>query len=189
MFEIHLTTNTDNIDKFKEDCRQIGLKPLLIELYGKYDTYQQVMTSSSYRHSKIDEELTQTISNLSGFGYKINRVKVEVNPNNYEGDRKITYLESHLRVKVNKTTEGLLNTICSENDFHKSNNAFKVIDGENYYMMATLRDYQIDLDTFNSKIDKFKKILTENNLSFDKIEIEGCVIDTNVDLDSKWLIK
>jgi hypothetical protein len=54
-------------------------------------------------------------------------------------------------------------------------------------MMATLRDYQIDLDTFNSKIDKFKKILTENNLSFDKVEIEGCVIDSNVDLDNKWL--
>ena len=187
MFEIHLTSSTDNIAQFKEHCNQIGLKPLLIELYGKYDTYQQVMTSSSYKHSKIDDELAEAISKLTNLGYKISRVKVEVNPNGYTGEKKIIYLESHLRVIVNKTNESLLDRICKENDFHKSKNAFKTIDNENYYMMAKLRDYQIDLDNFNSKINKFKAILTENNLIFDKIEIEGCVIDSNTDLDNKWL--
>ena len=180
MFEIHLTTNTDSIIKFKEDCKQIGLKPLLIELYGKNDTYQQVMTSSSYKHLKVDEELTKSISNLTKLGYTICRVKVEVNPNNYSGDKSIIYLESHIRVIVNKETEKTLDILCKENDFHKSKNAFKIIDGETYYMMATIRDYKIDITQFNLRVDKFKNILIDNNLSYDKIEIEGCIIDSNV---------
>ena len=57
-----------------------------------------------------------------------------------------------------------------------------------YYMMATLRDKENSLAEFNSKIEKFKTVLFNNTLTFDKIEIEGCVLDTNEDLDTNWLL-
>ena len=134
MFEIHLTTTTDNIDKFKKDCRSIGVKPLLIELYGKYDTYQQVMTSSVYKHDNIDIEVDCIVKEFKLKGYKIKRIKVEINPNNYNGDKGIKYLESHLRIIVNQDSEKVLNSLCLENGFHKSKNAFKIIDDGNYYI-------------------------------------------------------
>jgi hypothetical protein len=53
--------------------------------------------------------------------------------------------------------------------------------------MLTHRDYDRNLTKFKSHISLVKEELEKNGISFDKVEIEECVADTNVDIDNEWL--
>lgn len=186
MFEIHATVIKDNVDKFKRDCSDLGCKPLLIELQNKKDSYQQLMTSQSFKHSNWDEELKIIKDKLEDKGYSIIRLKVEINPYAYS-NVPIKYYETHFRIKVSNNTETLLEKISEKMKFHKSKNVFKKIDNDFYYQMATYRTYDLNIKKFENIISSFKNELINNNFEFDKVEVEACIIDTNDTIDKKWL--
>lgn len=191
MFEVHITVNTNNINQFKTDCDSIGVKPIVIDLQdnNQNSIMIDVMTSSKHSCSNYDLISSHIKNKLIKLGYDIKRVKVEVNPfyyniENVSGD---IYYESHVRIITNNDNIIKLREICNLNDYHLSKNIFKKIDGENYYIMSTIRAYNIDLETFNNKIKKFLNEISD--FKYDKIEIECCVYDTNINHDSKWIAK
>jgi hypothetical protein len=191
MFEIHITVNTQNIDKFKTDCNSIGVKPIVIDLQDNNENsiMMDVMTSSKHRcpnYKLISSYLKNKLINLN---YDIKRVKVEVNPF-YYNIKNVTgelYYESHVRVIANNYNKDNLKVICKNNGYHLSKNVFKKIDDDNFYIMSTIRCYNTDLETFKNKIDNF--ISEINGFNYDKIEIECCIYDTNINHDSDWLKK
>ena len=186
MFEIHATVESSDVEIFKSDCHEIGCKPLLIELENKHSRYEQLMTSQSFRHSDWDSELDKIKSALIIKGYKIQRLKVEINPYAYS-NIPIKYFETHFRIKTNKSQEENLEKLTSSLGFHKSKNIFKKIDEHFYYQMATYRTFDLDISNFEDVISNFKSNLTKNNFSFDKVEVEACIIDTNDTIDALWL--
>lgn len=108
IFELHITVNTNNIQKFKNDCKFLNVKPIVIgmELIGE----KQVMTSSKHSSENyhiVVDELTTKIKNL---GYDILRVKVEKYPDMIK-DKNHIYYESHLRVVFVKELEYMLTFI------------------------------------------------------------------------------
>ena len=188
MFEIHVTVESNNVDNFIADCKEFGCKPILIELesYNKF-SYNQLMTSQSFKRKNYFNEIDRIKKFLVNKGYSISRIKVEVHPNFYNQDI-FKYLETHFRVKLNIKNVEQFGKLCIENNFHKSKNVFKKIDNDTFYLMATYRTNVIDLIRFDKIISNFKNVLNNNSFEFDKVEVEACIIDTNESLDYKWLL-
>jgi hypothetical protein len=183
-FEIHATVENSNVEKFKADCVKIGCKPLLIELQNKDYVGNQLMTSQKFKFGNWEEELKNIKEKLTNLNYKILRLKVEKYPENRD---KALYLESHVRVKVTKDTEELLDQISESKGFHKSRNVFKKINDTEYYVMSTYRTKNLDLNSFWMKLFFFKEELTRNGFNYDKVETESCIFDSNENLDKSWL--
>lgn len=189
MFEIHLTVETTDIEKFKKDCFDNNVKPIVIALQDNNDKLLMldVMTSSKHIHSDYISESQKIKNTFENIGYISKRIKVEVNPYHYNIDKVSgdDYFESHFRILANSAIYTELKAICLNNNYHLSKNIFKKLDGDNFYIMSTIRLYNSSLKEFESKIEKFKKDL--HNFQYDKIEVECCVLDTNVKHDSIWI--
>ena len=65
-------------------------------------------------------------------------------------------------------------------------NFSKKKDDDYKYQMCTYRSKE-NIDLFLKKINDFKKYLIDKNILFDKVEIEECILDTNENLDNKWI--
>lgn len=185
-YEIHVTVKTDDIPKFRIDCNEIGVKPILIETEKSGEFNNQVMTSSKYSDDDYHETIFKTINALGNKGYEILRVKVEILPLITKHSNFI-YYESHLRLKLEKGFDrSLLLGICEINDFHLSKNLFKSCEGYDYQMM-TYRNYDIGYEEFARVIDSMKELLIQHKIEFDKVEIEECIFDSNISVDKNWI--
>ena len=186
--EMHITVREGDIDQFTEDCKFLGIKPILIETERNENFGEQLMTSSKCER---DDYLTQFFDIFDKFikkRYEIIRLKIEKFPDEIK-DIDFIYYESHLRLKLEKNFDrSILVEVCKQNNFHLSKNLFKR--DENFdYQMITYRDYDIDLNSFKEKINHMVKLLDEKNIIHDKIEIEECIYDSNISLDNNWLIQ
>ena len=184
MFEIHATVESNELESFKKDCVEFGCKPILIELVNQDYKDNQLMTSQKFSHNNWELEVDNIKEKLISKNYNILRIKVEELPvpgNDYK------YLETHVRVKANEASEFYLDNIAKKHHFHKSRNVFKKIDDNNFYIMCTYRTKNSCLQKFKHAISLFTKEISDNGFEYDKLEIEGCVMDTNEILDKSWL--
>ena len=186
IFEVHITVETTDVPKFKTDCEMLGVKPIVIETERDGNLTQQVMTSGKYINASPINILTCLVRDLTSLGYKLIRLKVEKYPDE-EKDADFIYYETHFRLKLKKDFDrSMLVDLCKEQGFHLSRNLFKS-SLEFNYQMITYRDYEIGLPEFNSKINEMKGELDKLGVIYDKIEIEECIYDTNIDVDKDWL--
>lgn len=188
-YEIHITVNITDIDKFKSDCESIGLKAIVIETENNSNFENQVMTSSKHSGDDYKPKLDSIVCKLQELGYTILRQKVEIEPcmtRKKHPDH--LYYETHFRLKL---------PIGFDLDFHKndikslsyhlSKNVFKK-DDTHYYQMITYRNRKSeDYFYFMFFINMMSRYLKYYNIKYDKIEIEECIYDTNVSVDQSWL--
>jgi hypothetical protein len=189
-FEIHLTVETKDIEKFKLDCQKFGCKPIVIETQRNLEFGTQVMTSDKYTGNSYERILNRTVSNFQGAGYKIIREKVEIFPQAQKHPNHL-YYESHIRLTLpNDLPPHKLRQLknhCISDNWHYSKNLFKSSPDVNYQMI-TLRMYDATYELFSKAVEKMEFILdVVLQLTFDKVEIEECVHDTNASIDKSWL--
>jgi uncharacterized protein (TIGR00725 family) len=189
-FEIHLTVETNDIEKFKSDCQKFGCKPIVIETQRNQEFGTQVMTSDKYTGDSYEEILYRTVSQFQIAGYKILRRKVEIFPQEQKHFDHL-YYESHIRLNLPKELPEhklrQLKNHCISDKWHYSKNLFKSSPDVNYQMI-TLRMYNTTLEAFKSAVGKMEFILKiVLQLSFDKVEIEECIYDTDPTVDKSWL--
>lgn len=188
-YEIHITVKNALIEKFKQDCLEIGVKPILIETERGKIFGEQLMTSSKHRGSSFLKKLTDICKDLISRGYTILRKKVEIQPESHQHDR-FKYYESHLRIKLDKEIYQEkyyeLNEICKEKTFHLSKNLFKV-DENHVYQMMTYRSSEDSYDEFMDKITDTVLALQTKGFECDKVEIEECIFDSNIEIDKNWI--
>jgi hypothetical protein len=191
IYELHITIDNDIrfIEKFKKDCLTLNVKPLVIDTETSSCNIQ-VMTSSCYNNNDYIQEVINLSNSLKSFGYDIKRCKVEIKPNIEKVNDNFIYFESHLRLKLDKNVEEckllILKDFCKVMNFHYSKNLFKSDIDYNYQMIT----YRIDKPCYTSFIEHInimKDFLTDKNIIFDKIEIEECILDTNINIDKNWL--
>ena len=188
-YEIHITLQVSNIETFIKDCKEIGVKPIIIETQNNNKYENQIMTSSKHSGSHYSLMLNQLVSFFEDRKYSILRKKVELQPELNKNEEHI-YYESHLRLKLPKNYEyAPLIKLCDETNFHLSKNLFKK--DENYtWQMITYRDYEsLSGSEFSSKIYLMEQKLKTLDTFYDKIEIEECVYDSNEEIDKTWLNK
>ena len=183
-YEIHITLRTSNYNQFIEDCKEIGVKPIIIETQNGNEFSNQVMTSSKHSGSHYLFTLNDISSKLKN--YEILRQKVEIEPQNEISPEHI-YYESHLRLKLphNFDYKPLYN-LCYDLNFHLSKNLFKK-SNEFLWQMITYRDYNSDINAFKNHINNMINQLKTLDIEYDKVEIEECVYDSNEKVDENWL--
>ena len=185
MFEIHITVVCPwrDLESFRETCRELGVKSLVITLGGDVSQYH-VMTSSVFYGSFTEMlvELQRICDGLSD--YKIIRQKVETSPRMAEQLKQIItplYYEVHVEVDNHLLSNLPLDLECS---WYVSNNINKP-----NYTILTCR--QICWDD-RLAIERDYNSLISNQVLLDGVKgllYEFAILDTNPELDSTWIIK
>lgn len=190
-FESHLTvkiTEENTIGQFKEACKSIDAKPIIINL-GNGNIPQQVMTSSTYRNTlnNVYETVKQDVLKLEELGFEVIRTKIEVD-SSYTG--KSLYSEIHIPCHSRKLVEypHLLDDI-----------KLQTMDGRTVRGYISRNEFKpnVTFITWRSKfIEDFNYFhsvhggLLELGVLFnplDKIELEIAVYDSNEGLDNTWI--
>lgn len=185
-YEIHVTVETNDVDKFVSDCKQIKVKPIVIETERNNVFGQQVMTSSKHSGDDYKATLASICKQLEP-NYKIVRQKVEIFPEHEKHPDHI-YYESHIRLKLPHDFDRKpIEELCEMFNFHMSKNLFKK-DTNFVYQMITFRSNgKMPIMEFDDIIDAMTWHLTSKKIDFDKVEIEECIFDSNVSVDNSWL--
>ena len=219
-YEIHVTIDLEKlletnftIDRFKEDCKSIEVKPIVLDLEMKKGTLKDVMTSSKHfgDNRSAYEEANRIANKLTSFGYKVVRNKIETVPwhpaaptsNTGEPIPNGCYFESHIGVvitpdekeKLQEFVQGL-NDRCTDagviglgGTCKLSQNFFKKSkDGSKFVNMLTYRDNMTCRKRFEIEVDAIKYSLEYCGFEFEKVEVEYALYDTNVNHDSKWIL-
>lgn len=215
-FEIHITVDLEKlletnftIDNFREDCKSIEVKPIVLDLEMKEGSIKDVMTSSKHfgDNRSAYEEANRIADKLTSLGYKVVRKKIETVPWHpaapvlSKGEiPNGCYFESHIGVTITPDEKQRLsdlvnNTLCdfdevelsgtcklSQNFFKKSK------DGSKYVNMLTYRSNKCGSPTFKLEVETIKEVLISNGFEFEKVEVEYALYDTNVNHDAKWIL-
>jgi len=219
-FEIHVTVKSDFIsmrrftnEEFISDCKEIGVKPIVLDLELKEGTLKDVMTSSKHfgDNRSAYEEANRIEYDLEGYGYKVVRKKIETVPwhpaaPTFKTGEPIPngcYFESHIGVVISPDEKEALqefvqglNDRCTEagrieigGTCKLSQNFFKKSkDGSKFVNMLTYRDNMTCREDFEHGVEAIKWSLDKCGFEFEKVEVEYALYDTNVNHDSKWIL-
>ena len=221
-FEIHITVEVsgDNFDPenmdgsleyFKQCCRTIGVKPIVLDLeINGESSMKDIMTSSKYfgDNRSAYEESERIGDGLVEMGYKVIRKKIETVPW-HPGAPVIStgkdipngcYFESHIGVIITPGREkdnlnDFVNITLSDSSIIElwgtaklSQNFFKKSkNGDKFVNMLTYRCNRIGAPTFKLQVETIKELLNQYGYEFEKVEVEYAIYDTNVTHDAKWI--
>ena len=212
-YEIHVTVDLSpkgegndaikayefNIDLFKDTCKKIGVKPIVLDLEnGGESVMKDVMTSShhmgtnvsAYTASKnIEAKLLQN-------GFDVVRVKIETVPWHPAAPSEVgnkmpedCYFEAHIGCIITPSEKHKLEEISQLHKAHLSRNFFKKLEDGKFVNMITLRNYENRFSDFEYQLDDLKAALELNDIKFEKVITEFSIYDTKVSHDFKWLEK
>lgn len=219
-FEIHITVDLEKlletnftIDNFREDCKSIEVKPIVLDLEMKEGSIKDVMTSSKHfgDNRSAYEEANRIVDELTSLGYKVVRKKIETVPWHPAAPTRRTgrpipngcYFESHIGVTITPDEKEALqefvqglNRRCTKAGIIElggtcklSQNFFKKSkDGSKFVNMLTYRDNITCKEDFEHAVDAIKWSLDKCGFEFEKVEVEYALYDTNVNHDSKWIL-
>lgn len=202
-FEIHVTVNLEEsvgfyganrkpmfdemIDRFKEDCKKIGVKPIVIDLeINDGSILKDVMTSSKFfgDNRTAYEESERIVKRLREMGYSVVRNKIETvpwhpaAPQDKDKDHPLwhgepipngCYFESHIGVLVTKETKPdleelvdfLNESICELSGTAKlSKNFFKKTEDGKFVNMLTYRSNMVNAQEFEAEVRNIERIVS-----------------------------
>ena len=203
-FEIHVTVEVDlpigdgdvatdwygSISEFKEDCKDIGVKPIVIDLeINDGSILKDVMTSSKFfgDNRTAYEESERIVKSLRDKGYKVVRNKIETvpwhpaAPQEKEKDHPLfhgepipngCYFESHIGIIIspeekedlNELVDFLNEGICEFSGTAKlSRNFFKKSESGKFVNMLTYRSNKVSYKEFESEVRSIEKIISGEN--------------------------
>ena len=199
-FEIHVTVKATDTDKFINDCKEIGVKPIVLDLQTKDKNIKDVMTSSVHMGTNYSayEELERIVYHLHAREYEVVREKIETVPWHPAAPSSKSastvmptncYFETHIGVNVPNIWERKesLQEIAIQNDAHMSRNAFKVHDDGSYMQMITLRKYDGTYESFEHDANALYDMIIQCDFEVEKRITEFSIYDTKVSHDAEWL--
>lgn len=189
----------ESIDDFKEVCKKIGVKPIVLDLEnnGK-SVMKDVMTSS--HHMGTNTSAYRTAKSIEGHlqksGFKVVRVKIETVPWHPAAPSKLgdkmpedCYFEAHIGCIITADKKDLLKEIGDSFGAHLSRNYFKKLDDESFVNMLTLRRYDGIYEHFKIGLKTLTDSLDSNGIKFEKVITEFSIYDTKINHDFKWIEK
>ena len=196
-YEIHLTVKTTSINKFVEDCNELGVKPIVLALQFKdgSGSMQDVMTSSKVTGSDEDafKHMEEISLSLSKKGYFVVRKKIETVPWHSKAlvhgeDSKEGYFEAHAKIKlVSDCGKSHLKSTLDSFEFHLSKNARAVDDSGGEIFMATLRKKDVSYDLFDGELRTKLSFFQMYGIEVvNKPVVEYALYDSNVAHDVAW---
>lgn len=196
-YEIHITVKGEDIDvdKFKRDCADIYVKPLVVQLRDG-QIPNDVMTSCAVKCSplRLKAVCTTQFVHLAARGWHPTRCKIECTPwHNAIADvspadfKPWQYFESHIPVEVSVHDDvGCLRQLCRLLDMHMSANAFKTNDAFRT-IMVTYRSTDHAADQFKREVAYRVGMIQEALYRAKSPVIEFALFDSNRQHDNVWL--
>lgn len=188
MHELHLTIESiDDVEKFKKDCNEIRVKPIILDLQTKEAAIKDVMTSYTEKctYTQMQEIYCNQARKFKNKGYKVVRFKIETTSNVNTILHHSGYFESHIHLHLSKDFDTLkLQELCQTYNVHLSKNTFKSY--EDYdVVMATLRSYD-SLKSFKDKLNTVVDVLN-SVCKVGEHHIEYAIYDSNINHDKAWI--
>jgi hypothetical protein len=197
-YEFHLTIKDVNKDDFINYCKEINVKPILLQLQNNKNVV--VLNDTMTSHHKLlsndkeaFEELQRVKSLLVEKGFKVIREKIEADINHpdltetFLIDNNSNYFETHFNIRLSEERRELLQNIALKYSCHFSRNIFKQINDKEYTIMLTYRKYTGTILEFQEDLSKIEADLKNNSFSVEKIIVEYSIYDSQEDWDKKWL--
>lgn len=201
-YEIHITVSLDketDSSRFQEVCKEIGVKPILLDLLlGPGEVIKDIMTSSVIMSDNRGafNEMKRISTTLAKNGFPVVREKIETIPWHPAAPSRLhqnpkmppnCYFESHLNVLCTPEKEEALGRIAKVFKAHKSKNTFKRFSDGSFTMMVTYRDKNCVFEDFRVHLDELKAALVKENFAVAKEIVEFSVYDTKVSHNSAWI--
>ena len=202
-YEIHVTVQTKHPEAFTAKCKEIGVKPIILDLQKKSgDVLCEVMTSSTI---STDDQTVETAlremysieNELTKNGFNIVRGKIETvpwhpsAPSEHNGKQHFpgSHFETHFGVVINYPEDAEdLREIAKRFNMHLSKNVFKHRPDGSYIQMATYRSYDKVKEDFELLVNEIAKSVFSHHLVLEKPpKIEFAIYDSNANHDSQWL--
>lgn len=182
-FEVHITVDPQDFNRWKELCVQLGLNPLWIKnSSGWYN--QQMLCAVDYNGSFLGvknyiRELSREIRNAR---FKIVREKIEC------GFRKwpsFLYNECHIKIRLPEFENQAVLSFCDVNGISASWSLIHNVPGECKWYL-TVRDYGLDAREAGIRFGKAVRAVHQEFGNINGIEVETAIFDTNKDIDRGW---
>lgn len=205
-FEIHITVKLPfvhkfEIEKFQQTCKQINVKPIILDLQSQSgnSVMDDVMTSSKHfgTNTSAYVEATRIQFELKGYGYEVIRVKIETVPWHPAAPQKRDdkmpqncYFEAHIPVTIHSSDESTLRTHITQCllQIHTSRNTFKVLDDGRKVIMLTYRAHGGWADQFQYIVKQLMEhIGNARYCEIGKVHTEFSIYDTKVSHDTSWI--
>ena len=202
-YEIHVTVQTKHPEEFKAKCREMGVKPIILDLQKKSgDVLCEVMTSSTI--STYDNTVVEAKGNmisicvlLTKAGFEVIRSKIEtvpwhpLAPSEHNGAKHFegSHFETHFGVIINHSDDvENLKAVANRFNLHLSKNILKRRPDGSYIQMATYRSYDKVSEDFSLLVDEILKAMYAKHLTLEKLpKIEFAVYDSNHQHDMNWI--
>ena len=211
-YEIHVTVGAGvtgiELEDFKTACRDLGVKPLLIDMHDRQGATVMLDCQTSSVHMGDNRSaLTETrriSAGLKAAGFHVAREKIETVPWHpaapseadiiYGGTRPICppmppgcYFEAHFNLLVEDRDMDHLRAMVECQGAHLSRNAFKKVSETQTIMMATLRAYDGTHENFKQRCENAVEHFIDCGYEVPKTITEFSIFDTKVSHDSVWL--
>lgn len=182
IYQIHITVDSLQTDKFFEVCKELGVEGLHIRDVVINGMKDSLLTSSVVKgpYKEVYKEMFRIGMGLIDSGFEPVRVKIETVPWNYHHEKPL-YHEAHFKVKapfynfpIPFNLIKLLGLKISMK--HQSDKT-----------MLTYRTHDLKLSDFEDNVNSILKILRyEVNTLVQNPIIEMTIYDSNIHYDSNW---
>lgn len=210
LFEVHITVADDHnrgAEVFKEDCRKLGVKAILIELESGRPVHGIFQYQTGFWAAGSFDEILRLIdehsSALQQQGWRVVRQKCEVTPSLLPGHINCpienedlekfppqNYFEFHVKLEIptDKRDEqmAVIRQLVEKHRAHLSRNAFKSF-SDCEHRFVTQRVYRKGQREAYAIIDAFVADALATSLNVVQVQREYAVYDTNVDYDAGWV--
>ena len=200
-FESHITigaVDRDRQSRFRDVCRQIGVKSVLIEL-PEGATRSQPMTAC-YHHGEICLVVEEVISQcraLRTAGFILARVKLEAVATNEgvpDSDEQAArapaanYFEFHVKLLLPANADlEALRACCHRHNARLSRNALKTDSDGRTERFVTLRLYGIGRRSAFTRLEALERDLSASRFAVANRQREYTIFDSAERLDAGWI--
>lgn len=190
LFELHLTASEadhDRLDGWIEACKQVEIKPLLIEL-DKGAHRKQMMMAAVFEVDSVDQAFAESNSMISYFeklwDFEIIREKLEV-PLDHAAGLDVAYYEMHVKALLTEHDARFVKMASNAGEAHASRNLLKETDDGRQKWYLTRRTYFHNMYDSSEIFDEsYAEIIRV--LPTVRMEREAVLLDTNPELDLGW---
>jgi hypothetical protein len=199
-YEIHVTVETIETQRFNDECGAIGVKPLVIHNIKSDGSGVLLDLLTSSKTTGTDEdafnEMTRVSESLQNKGFNVVRKKVETVPWHpkaliHDENSETGYFETHIPIRIKSPGEAkYLVEVCKGLDLYLSENLSKSLAGGYRVQIATLRRKNTTGTRFKNKVSILTKCmyrLYDLDIEDMEPEIEYAIYDSNVQHDAAWI--
>lgn len=212
-YEIHITISLEDdhrieveLEAFRAACKEVDVKPIILDLQMKNGTATDYMTSSKHYGSNATayEEMKRISTWLTSRSFNVVREKIETVPwhpaaptKNFPDMPEGCYFESHIstiistddeKKRLRWLIENFNDAIAHDvNAVRLSRNPFKVLEDGNYVQMMTFRRYNGTYEDFKKKNAMLRAETKRRGFTIKDVVTEFSIYDTMVSHDDSWI--